>query len=159
MNDAVSKTIEIASHSINFGPQHPAAHGVLRLILEMDGEVVARADPHIGLLHRGTEKLIEYKSYIQAVPYFDRLDYVSPMTQEHAFALATEKLLGIAVPERGVAHMAKAEGKLAALKQKLETLPQGATRGIGRLGFVYRRPFEPATLPPAQRTSYRVEVR
>ena len=94
------KTVEIDSHAINFGPQHPAAHGVLRLILEMDGEVVERADPHIGLLHRGTEKLIEYKTYIQALPYFDRLDYVSPMCQEHAFALATEKLLGIAPPER-----------------------------------------------------------
>jgi NADH-quinone oxidoreductase subunit D len=86
---------------MNFGPQHPAAHGVLRLVLEMDGEVVERADPHIGLLHRGTEKLIEYKTYMQAVPYFDRLDYVSPMCQEHAFALATEKLLGIEVPKRG----------------------------------------------------------
>jgi NADH-quinone oxidoreductase subunit D len=96
-----TRTVEIDTHSINFGPQHPAAHGVLRLILEMDGEVVERADPHIGLLHRGTEKLIEYKSYIQAVPYFDRLDYVSPMCQEHAFALAVEKLLGIAAPERG----------------------------------------------------------
>jgi NADH-quinone oxidoreductase subunit D len=92
--------VEIDSHTINFGPQHPAAHGVLRLILEMDGEVVERADPHIGLLHRGTEKLIEYKSYLQAVPYFDRLDYVSPMACEHAFALATEKLLGIQSPER-----------------------------------------------------------
>jgi len=96
-----TKVIEIDSHAINFGPQHPAAHGVLRLILEMDGEVVERADPHIGLLHRGTEKLIEYKTYMQAVPYFDRLDYVSPMCEEHAFALATEKLLGIEVPERG----------------------------------------------------------
>ncbi len=86
--------------TINFGPQHPAAHGVLRLILEMDGEVVTRADPHIGLLHRGTEKLIEYKSYLQAVPYFDRLDYVSPMCQEHAFALAVEKLLGCEIPRR-----------------------------------------------------------
>jgi NADH-quinone oxidoreductase subunit D len=95
-----TKTIEIDSHSINFGPQHPAAHGVLRLILEMDGEVVERADPHIGLLHRGTEKLIEYKTYMQAVPYFDRLDYVSPMCQEHCFALAVEKLLTIEVPER-----------------------------------------------------------
>lgn len=94
------RTVEIDSHAINFGPQHPAAHGVLRLILEMDGEVVERADPHIGLLHRGTEKLIEYKSYIQAMPYFDRLDYVSPMAQEHAFVLATEKLLGIDIPER-----------------------------------------------------------
>ncbi len=93
--------VEIDSHAINFGPQHPAAHGVLRLILEMDGEVVERADPHIGLLHRGTEKLIEYKTYMQAVPYFDRLDYVSPMCEEHAFALAAEKLLGIEVPERG----------------------------------------------------------
>ena len=94
-------SVEIDSHAINFGPQHPAAHGVLRLILEMDGEVVERADPHIGLLHRGTEKLIEYKTYMQAVPYFDRLDYVSPMCEEHAFALAIEKLLGIEVPERG----------------------------------------------------------
>ncbi|MBE9605608.1 NADH-quinone oxidoreductase subunit D [Acetobacteraceae bacterium H6797] len=97
---ATTRTVEVDSHTINLGPQHPAAHGVLRLILEMKGEVVERADPHIGLLHRGTEKLIEYKSYIQAVPYFDRLDYVSPMAQEHCFALATEKLLGIEVPER-----------------------------------------------------------
>ena len=76
---------------INFGPQHPAAHGVLRLILDLDGEVVERVEPHIGLLHRGTEKLIENKTYLQALPYFDRLDYVAPMNQEHAFALATEK--------------------------------------------------------------------
>jgi NADH-quinone oxidoreductase subunit D len=89
------------THTMNFGPQHPAAHGVLRLVLELDGEVVERADPHIGLLHRGTEKLIEYKTYMQAVPYFDRLDYVAPMCQEHAFALATEKLLGITPPPRG----------------------------------------------------------
>ncbi len=95
------RTVEIDSHSINFGPQHPAAHGVLRLILELDGEIVERADPHIGLLHRGTEKLIEYKTYMQAVPYFDRLDYVSPMCEEHTFALAVEKLLGITVPDRG----------------------------------------------------------
>ena len=104
MSEVVDKKttqqVEIDSHSINFGPQHPAAHGVLRLILEMNGEMVERADPHIGLLHRGTEKLIEYKSYIQALPYFDRLDYVSPMSQEHPFALATEKLLGIEVSER-----------------------------------------------------------
>jgi NADH-quinone oxidoreductase subunit D len=86
--------------TINFGPQHPAAHGVLRLVLELDGEVVERVDPHIGLLHRGTEKLIEYKTYAQAVPYFDRLDYVAPMNQEHAFCLAVEKLLGIEVPKR-----------------------------------------------------------
>ena len=92
--------VEIDSHAMNFGPQHPAAHGVLRLVLEMDGEVVARADPHIGLLHRGTEKLIEYKTYMQALPYFDRLDYVSPMCEEHCFALATEKLLGIVAPVR-----------------------------------------------------------
>jgi NADH-quinone oxidoreductase subunit D len=86
--------------TINFGPQHPAAHGVLRLILDLDGEVVTRVDPHIGLLHRGTEKLIEQKTYLQAVPYFDRLDYVAPMNQEHAYALAVEKLLGITVPKR-----------------------------------------------------------
>ncbi len=92
---------QIKNLTMNFGPQHPAAHGVLRLVLEMDGEVVERADPHIGLLHRGTEKLIEYKTYLQALPYFDRLDYVAPMNQEHAFALATEKLLGIKVPPRG----------------------------------------------------------
>ncbi|MGD9535750.1 MAG: NADH-quinone oxidoreductase subunit D [Alphaproteobacteria bacterium] len=91
----------IRSMTVNFGPQHPAAHGVLRLVLEMDGEIVDRVDPHIGLLHRGTEKLIEYKTYLQAVPYFDRLDYVAPMNQEHAFALATEKLLGIDIPRRG----------------------------------------------------------
>jgi NADH-quinone oxidoreductase subunit D len=86
--------------TMNFGPQHPAAHGVLRLVLELDGEVVERVDPHIGLLHRGTEKLIEYKTYMQAVPYFDRLDYVAPMNQEHAFCLAVERLLGITPPKR-----------------------------------------------------------
>ncbi len=88
------------SLNLNFGPQHPAAHGVLRLILELDGEIVENADPHIGLLHRGTEKLIENKTYMQAVPYFDRLDYVAPMNQEHAFALAIEKILKIDVPIR-----------------------------------------------------------
>ena len=93
--------MQIKPLTLNFGPQHPAAHGVLRLVLEMDGEVIERADPHIGLLHRGTEKLIEYKTYLQAVPYFDRLDYVAPMSQEHAYALAVEKLLGIDVPRRG----------------------------------------------------------
>jgi NADH-quinone oxidoreductase subunit D len=87
--------------TINFGPQHPAAHGVLRLVLELDGEIVERVDPHIGLLHRGTEKLIEQKTYLQAIPYFDRLDYVAPMNQEHAFCLAAEKLLGLTVPRRG----------------------------------------------------------
>lgn len=92
---------EIKNYNLNFGPQHPAAHGVLRMVLEMDGEVIDRCDPHIGLLHRGTEKLIEHKTYVQAVPYFDRLDYVAPQNQEHAFALATEKLLGIEVPPRG----------------------------------------------------------
>ena len=91
---------KIRPYTMNFGPQHPAAHGVLRLVLEMDGEIVERADPHIGLLHRGTEKLIEYKTYMQAVPYFDRLDYVAPMNQEHAFALAVEKLLKIKAPPR-----------------------------------------------------------
>jgi NADH-quinone oxidoreductase subunit D len=95
MTDATIKPL-----TLNFGPQHPAAHGVLRMVLEMDGEVVERADPHIGLLHRGTEKIIEHKTYTQAVPYFDRLDYVSPLCQEHAFALAVEKLAGIQVPER-----------------------------------------------------------
>ena len=86
---------------INFGPQHPAAHGVLRLVLDLDGEIIDRVDPHIGLLHRGTEKLIEHKTYLQALPYFDRLDYVAPMNQEHAFSLAVEKLLGVSVPKRG----------------------------------------------------------
>lgn len=91
---------EVRNFNINFGPQHPAAHGVLRLVLELDGEVVERVDPHIGLLHRGTEKLIEVKTYLQAVPYFDRLDYVAPMNQEHAFCLAVERLAGIPVPRR-----------------------------------------------------------
>ena len=94
------KEVKIKPLTINFGPQHPAAHGVLRMVLEMDGEVIERVDPHIGLLHRGTEKLIEDKTYLQAVPYFDRLDYVSPMCQEHAFALAVEKLLKIEPPIR-----------------------------------------------------------
>ena len=94
------KEIKIKPLTINFGPQHPAAHGVLRMVLQMDGEIIERVDPHIGLLHRGTEKLIENKTYLQAVPYFDRLDYVSPMCQEHAFALDTEKLLKIEVPIR-----------------------------------------------------------
>ena len=91
----------IRNFSINFGPQHPAAHGVLRLVLELDGEIVERVDPHIGLLHRGTEKLIEAKTYLQALPYFDRLDYVAPMNQEHAYSLAVEKLMGVTVPRRG----------------------------------------------------------
>jgi len=91
---------KIKNFSINFGPQHPAAHGVLRLILELNGEIVQKADPHIGLLHRGTEKLIEYKNYLQALPYFDRLDYVSMMSQEHAYVLAIEKLLNCNIPLR-----------------------------------------------------------
>jgi len=94
---------QIRNFNLNFGPQHPSAHGVLRLVLEMDGEIIERADPHIGLLHRGTEKLIEHKNYLQSIPYFDRLDYVSPQNQEHAFALAVEKLLGLEVPPRGQA--------------------------------------------------------
>ncbi len=93
--------VQIKPLTMNFGPQHPAAHGVLRMVMEMDGEIVERIDPHIGLLHRGTEKLIEYKTYLQAIPYFDRLDYVSPLAQEHAFVLAIEKLLGLEVPLRG----------------------------------------------------------
>ncbi|PCH80990.1 MAG: NADH-quinone oxidoreductase subunit D [Hyphomicrobiales bacterium] len=91
---------QVRNFNINFGPAHPAAHGVLRMVLELDGEIIERADPHIGLLHRGTEKLIEYKNYTQSIPYFDRLDYVAPMNQEHAFVLAVEKLLGLEVPRR-----------------------------------------------------------
>ena len=100
---AARRTIEVDNHTLNFGPQHPAAHGVLRLILEMKGELVERADPHIGLLHRGTEKLVEYKPYLQTIPYMDRLDYVSPMCMEHSYAIAIERLLGIDgdVPRRG----------------------------------------------------------
>ena len=93
---------QIKPMTMNFGPQHPAAHGVLRMVMEMDGEVIQRLDPHIGLLHRGTEKLIEYKTYLQAIPYFDRLDYVSPMCQEHAFVTAVEKLMGLEVPARAL---------------------------------------------------------
>src|SRR5689334_5577542 len=98
--DGDTRVLEVDNYTINFGPQHPAAHGVLRLILEMDGEVVERADPHVGLLHRGTEKLMEYRNYIQNLPYMDRLDYVSPMSMEHSYVLAVEKLLGIEAPER-----------------------------------------------------------
>ncbi len=100
-NIKTTREIEIDNYSLNFGPQHPAAHGVLRMVMELDGEVIERVDPHIGLLHRGTEKLIENKTYLQAVPYFDRLDYVSPMCEEHAFALAVERLLDCDVPARG----------------------------------------------------------
>lgn len=91
---------KVRHYTVNFGPQHPAAHGVLRLILEINGEEIIRADPHVGLLHRGTEKLIEYKTYLQALPYFDRLDYVSMMTNEQCFALAVEKLLNVEIPDR-----------------------------------------------------------
>ena len=97
----ISSFNRIKHYSMNFGPQHPAAHGVLRLVLELDGEFVIKADPHIGLLHRGTEKLLEYKNYIQGLPYFDRLDYVSMMVQEHAYSMAVEKLLKCEVPLRG----------------------------------------------------------
>jgi NADH:ubiquinone oxidoreductase subunit D len=91
---------KLKTFNLNFGPQHPSAHGVLRLVLELDGEIIKRAVPHIGLLHRGTEKLIEYKTYVQALPYFDRLDYVSMMAQEHGYVLSVEKLLNCAVPLR-----------------------------------------------------------
>lgn len=93
--------INIRNYTVNFGPQHPAAHGVLRLVLELNGEVVERVDPHVGLLHRGTEKFIEYKTYLQTIPYFDRLDYCSPMCMEHTYVLAIEKLLDLEVPQRG----------------------------------------------------------
>ncbi len=100
-NDALTGEQKIRNFNINFGPQHPAAHGVLRMVLELDGEIVERADPHIGLLHRGTEKLMESRTYLQNLPYFDRLDYVAPMNQEHAWCLAIEKLCGVEVPRRG----------------------------------------------------------
>src|SRR6059058_6239424 len=100
-SDMPEQSPSLRNFTINFGPQHPAAHGVLRLVLDLDGEIVTRVDPHIGLLHRGTEKFIEYKTYFQAIPYFDRLDYVAPMNQEHGFCLAIEKLLGLEVPKRG----------------------------------------------------------
>ena len=99
--DVLTGEQQIRNFNINFGPQHPAAHGVLRMVLELDGEIVERADPHIGLLHRGTEKLMESRTYLQNLPYFDRLDYVAPMNQEHAWCLAIEKLTGTEVPRRG----------------------------------------------------------
>jgi NADH:ubiquinone oxidoreductase subunit D len=110
--------------TMNFGPQHPAAHGVLRLVLELDGEVVQRVDPHIGLLHRGTEKLIEHKTYLQALPYFDRLDYVAPMNQEHAFCLATERLHCY---DRYLVRMEEMRQSVRIMKQCLERLqsPEG----------------------------------
>jgi|SRR6185312_7888555 len=99
-NLSTTKTNDSINYSLNFGPQHPSAHGVLRLVLELDGEVIKGADPHIGLLHRGTEKLLEFKTYQQGLPYFDRLDYVSMMEQEHVFALAIELLAGVTIPVR-----------------------------------------------------------
>ena len=101
LKDPATGDVAIANYTINFGPQHPAAHGVLRLVTELDGEIIERIDPHVGLLHRGTEKLIEYKTYTQALPYFDRFDYCSPLAQEHSFVLAVEKLLDLEVPLRG----------------------------------------------------------
>lgn len=101
MKEVLKPEVDVKTLTLNFGPQHPAAHGVLRLVLEMDGEVVERADPHIGLLHRGTEKLMEHKTYLQALPYLDRLDYVSPMAYEHTYSLAVEKLLRCEIPRRG----------------------------------------------------------
>ena len=98
--DALTNEQKIRNFNINFGPQHPAAHGVLRLVLELDGEIVERCDPHIGLLHRGTEKLMESRTYLQNLPYFDRLDYVAPMNQEHVWCLAIEKLTNVSVPRR-----------------------------------------------------------
>src|SRR3569623_230739 len=101
MIEKEKKIKKLKNFTLNFGPQHPAAHGVLRLVLELEGEIVERVDPHIGLLHRGTEKLIEAKTFLQAMPYFDRLDYCAPMNQEHAYCLAIEKLIGLEVPKRG----------------------------------------------------------
>ncbi len=98
--DPTEGDLAITNYTINFGPQHPAAHGVLRLVMELDGEIIERVDPHVGLLHRGTEKLIEHKTYLQALPYFDRLDYCSPLCMEHSYVLAIEKLLDLAVPIR-----------------------------------------------------------
>mgnify|MGYP001466081243 FL=1 len=100
MTESLPGEKSLKNFSINFGPQHPAAHGVLRMVLELDGEIVDRCDPHIGLLHRGTEKLMETKTYVQNLPYFDRLDYVAPMNQEHAWCLAIEKLAKVSVPRR-----------------------------------------------------------
>ena len=119
----------IKNMMLNFGPQHPAAHGVLRLVLEMDGEVVERADPHIGLLHRGTEKLIENKTYLQAMPYFDRLDYVSPMVQEHGFVLAAEKLLSLKVPERALWIRVLFDEITRILNHSLQVAAQGLDLG------------------------------
>ena len=121
--------VQLKNMTLNFGPQHPAAHGVLRLVLEMDGEVVERTDPHIGLLHRGTEKLIEHKTYLQAIPYFDRLDYVSPMCQEHAFVLSAEKLLNITVPRRALFIRVLFDEITRVLNHSLQIAAQGLDLG------------------------------
>ena len=121
--------VELKNMTLNFGPQHPAAHGVLRLVLEMDGEVVERTDPHIGLLHRGTEKLIEHKTYMQAIPYFDRLDYVSPMCQEHAFVLSAEKLLKLEVPRRALHIRVLFDEITRILNHSLQIAAQGLDLG------------------------------
>ena len=121
--------VELKNMTLNFGPQHPAAHGVLRLVLEMDGEVVERTDPHIGLLHRGTEKLIEHKTYLQAIPYFDRLDYVSPMCQEHAFVLSAEKLLTLDVPKRALHIRVLFDEITRILNHSLQIAAQGLDLG------------------------------
>ena len=121
--------VELKNMTLNFGPQHPAAHGVLRLVLEMDGEVVERTDPHIGLLHRGTEKLIEHKTYMQAIPYFDRLDYVSPMCQEHAFVLSAEKLLKLEIPKRALYIRVLFDEITRILNHSLQIAAQGLDLG------------------------------
>ena len=121
--------VELKNMTLNFGPQHPAAHGVLRLVLEMDGEVVERTDPHIGLLHRGTEKLIEHKTYMQAISYFDRLDYVSPMCQEHAFVLSAEKLLKLDVPKRALYIRVLFDEITRILNHSLQIAAQGLDLG------------------------------
>jgi NADH-quinone oxidoreductase subunit D len=132
----VSRTVR--NFTVNFGPQHPAAHGCLRLVLELDGEIVERVDPHIGLLHRGTEKLIEHKTYLQSIPYFDRLDYWAPMNQEHGFCLATEKLLRLTVPKRAqlIRVLYKERNKIAPphvpptkLRRRYIRLNRGASAG------------------------------
>ena len=121
--------VQLKNMTLNFGPQHPAAHGVLRLVLEMDGALVERTDPHIGLLHRGTEKLIEHKTYLQAIPYFDRLDYVSPMCQEHAFVLSAEKLLDITVPRRALFIRVLFDEITRVLNHSLQIAAQGLDLG------------------------------
>lgn len=133
MPAAAEQTIQ--NVKLNFGPQHPAAHGVLRLILELDGELVITADPHIGLLHRGTEKLIEYKTYMQALPYFDRLDYVSMMCNEQCFSLAIEKLLNIDVPLR--AKYIRGKDNIFFLKSKSETACLGPQKRFNSCGLIF----------------------